>query len=214
MAIHMTSYDIQKACRLVAETYYGSQGIWLCNAFEAINRAYFANELPYPHLTIEITAHARCIAWCELSERPPRIAIHPTLFGFREKENPWGYPTEWLGPPLAFDSLLHECLHVSVHYRLGGAHGPTSHNNSQWVTEVNRLAPLLGFQDIKAARQVATRVAVDRELTQQGKAKTKVVKVCDGNVPFRAVATFPRGLREHLGTAAEYYTAGKLPLVF
>ena len=207
--------EIQDACRLVAETYYGATGVWLCDAFEAINRAYFGDALPYPHLTIEITPHSGCIAWCSSDpERPPRIAIDPTLFGFRELENPWGLPTDWLGSQLAFDALLHECLHVSVNYLLGGAVGPTSHNNPQWVAEVNRLAPLLGFSGILAGRQVPKRVPIPGETTKRGKAKTKVKKVTEGNIPFPAVAAFPHGLRAHLGTAAEHYTAGKLPLEF
>src|SRR4051794_35103110 len=165
--------EIERACRLVAETYYGSQGLWLCDAFQAINRAYFGDALPYPHLTIEITPHSGCIAWCSAhDERPPRIAIHPTLFGFRELPNPWGFPTDWLVKALAFDALVHECLHVSVHYRLGGATGPTSHNNPQWVAEVNRLAPLLGFPGIHAGRQVPKRIPIEGETTKRGKPRT------------------------------------------
>ena len=215
MGNHSSTKEVERACRLVAETYYGSQGLWLCSAFEAINRAYFGNELPYPHLTVEITPHSGCLAWCSSHpKRPPRIAIHPTLFGFRELENPWGFPTEWLGEALAFDAMVHECLHVSVHYRLGGAVGPTSHNNPQWVAEVNRLAPLLGFSGIEAGRQVPKRVPIPGQTTKRGKPKTKVKKVTEGNIPFLAVAGFPQGLRHHLGTAAEHYTAGKPPLEF
>jgi hypothetical protein len=210
-----TTSPIQRACRIVAKTFYGDDGLWLCNAFEAINRAYFEDELPYPHLTIEITAHGRCIAWCHSdSSRPPRIAIHPTLFEFREIENPWRIPTAWLGKPLAFDALLHECLHVSVHYRLGGAKGPTSHNNPQWIAEVNRLAPLLGFSGIIAGRQVAKRVPVSGEFTKTGKPKTRVEKVTDGNIPFSCVARFPMDLRQYKKTAASYYTQRSLPLQF
>src|SRR4051794_23214079 len=198
MTPNNTSRKIQRACRLVAKTYYGRSGLWLCSAFEAISRAYFSDELPYPHLTIEITSHGRCTAWCSSHpKRPPRIAIHPTLFGFRELENPWRIPTAWLGKALAFDALVHECLHVSVNYRLGGAVGPTSHNNPQWVAEVNRLAPLLGFAGIDAGRQVPKRIPIAGESTKTGKPKTKVEKITEGNIPFPAVAGFPMALRRH-----------------
>lgn len=207
---------LQAACRLVAETFYGADGLWLCNAFEAINEAYFAGELPYPHLTIEITAHSRCLAWCSSHpDRPPRMAIHPTVLGFRELENPWGVPTEWLGRAFAFDVLIHECLHASVHYRLGGSTGPTSHNNAGWVSEVNRIAPLLGFEGVEAGRQVAKRVPIEGGgLTKRARKPTAVRKVTEGNVPFLAVATFPLGLRIHRQTATAYYPAGKLSLDF
>jgi hypothetical protein len=212
---HHSTTRIQQAARLVAQTYYGDEGRWLCDAFEAINHAYFDGELPYPHISIELTAHGGCLAWCASHDsRPPRIAIHPTLFGFREIENPWGLPTEWLGKAMAFDALLHECLHVSVYYRLGGAVGPTSHNNVQWVSEVNRIAPYLGFADIKAGRQIASRVPIEGETTKTGKPKTKVQKVTNGNISFRAVAGFPHVLRCERKEAAQYYVADKVPLVF
>lgn len=38
----------------------------------------------------------------------------------------------WLGWRYALDTLLHECMHVSVAYRLGGSTGPTSHNCDAW----------------------------------------------------------------------------------
>ena len=209
-----TLTEIQKACRIVAGTFYGNDGLWLCDVFEVINAAYFEGELPYPHISIEITAHSACLGWCSAHVgRPPHIAVHPTVLGPRETDNPWGVPTNWLGRAFAFDVLLHECIHASVHYRLGGATGPTSHNNLQWVSEVNRLAPYLGFRGIEAGRQVARRVPVEgAELTKRGKLPTRVVKVDLGNIPFRVVASFPQGLRSHLGTAKQYYRAGKLPL--
>jgi hypothetical protein len=101
-----------------------------------------------------------------------------------------------------------------VNYLLGGATGPTSHNNPQWVTEVNRLAPLLGFSDIQAGRQVAKRVPIGGKLTVTGKPRTTVKRVTEGNIPFSAVSGFPRALRLHLNTAEEYYTSGELPLDF
>ncbi len=76
---------IETACKLVAETYYGNEGAWLYQAFEAINEQLFFGKLPYPLVTIEITPHSGCLAWCSSSDEwPPRIAIHPTLFGVRE----------------------------------------------------------------------------------------------------------------------------------
>ncbi len=53
--------DMRAAVRLVAETYYGNYGIWLCDAFEAINAEWFSGNLPYPHIVINITAHGRCL---------------------------------------------------------------------------------------------------------------------------------------------------------
>jgi predicted SprT family Zn-dependent metalloprotease len=46
------------------------------------------------------------------------------------------------------DVLLHEMIHQRVH-QTGGWEGENSHNNTQFVNEVNRIAKLLGL-DLKA----------------------------------------------------------------
>ena len=205
--------SIEAASKLVAETYYGDDGAWLYRTFEAINHNFFFGELPWPLITIEITPHSRCLAWCSNSDnRPPRIAIHPTLFGVRETPAPWGISPLWLGRQYVFDTLLHECIHASVHYRLGGYTGPTSHNNDEWISEVNRIAPLIGFKGIEAGRQVAKRVPIKGELTKRGKPKTKVAKVDLGNIPFSAAAMFPHALRDLKRKASKFYRGGRFPV--
>lgn len=197
---------LSQACRLVAESYYGERGKWLYDSFDEINARYFKGRLPCPFITLEITPHSGCLGWCSAStERPPRIAIHPSVFGGTEKEDPWGVNPKWLGNTYAYDTLIHECIHVSVHYLLGGYKGPSSHNNDAWVSEVNRLAPLLGFEGIVAGRQVCKRVAIEGELTKTGKPATEVRKVDLGNVPFSAVAGFPKSLRVANASADMYY---------
>ena len=47
--------------------------------------------------------------------------------------------------------------------------------------------------------------------TVTGKWDTRVVRRTLGNIPFKAAATFPRGLRKHVGTASSYYRQGTLP---
>ena len=206
---------VQTACRLIARTYYGSRGTWLYDAYDLINEAFYDRELPTPLITIEITPHSACLAWCSnADDRPPRIAIHPTLFGLREKDRPWDVPNEWLGVRYVFDALLHETIHASVHYRLGGWEdfGPTSHNNDLWVAEVNRIAPQIGFKNVEAGRQICKRIPVGRKRTKRGRRQTRVAKVDLGNVPFITVATFPSGLRQHQGKADNYYRRGRLPV--
>ena len=113
-----------------------------------------------------------------------------------------------LGACLAYDVLLHECIHVSVHFLLGGAIGPTSHNNPQWISEVNRIAPALGFQDAVAGASKSKRVVVGQD--ENGRNVTTVVRASDGNLPHKATATFPQGVRQHLGDYS-FYHAGVLP---
>jgi len=110
-----TKAAMQRAVRLVAETYYGDEGLWLCQAFDAINRKLFGNSLPQPLITIEMTKWGRCPSWSRLQEDcPPHIVIHPVLFGGGDTKQkpPWGLKRAWLGKQLVFDALLHECVHL------------------------------------------------------------------------------------------------------
>ena len=119
-----------------------------------------------------------------------------------------------LGVAYAFDTLLHECIHVQNQCVQGGWHGTgaTSHNNPLWVGEVNRLAPLLGLAGVRAGTSGTKRVVVEGEPTTRGKPPTKVARTTDGTVPFGAVAAFPAGVRRHLGLVG-VYLRDELPFV-
>ncbi len=205
---------LKEACLLIARYYYGEWGEWPYELYTRINWQLFGGELPWPHITWALTAHGRCLGYT-WSAGPPVIVLHPSLLGGTECVNPWKVPAPWLGPAFAFDTLLHEAIHVSVAHRLGGwrGKGETSHNNDAWIGEVNRLAPLLGLHGVHAGRSRVQRVPVEGlGRTRRGKLPTKVSRVPAGNVPFRAVAAFPFGLRRHLGTADSFYRTGQLPL--
>jgi hypothetical protein len=199
----MTPRDVTQDCalrdatRLVAETYHGERGTRAYDAFEQANRTYFQNELPWPLITWALTPHGGCLGLTRAG-RAPVITLHPSLLGGTEKDNPWQVAPVWLGWRYALDVLLHECIHVSVAYRLGGRTGPTSHNCPEWISEVNRLAPLLNLA-VTAAMSKPARVRDD-----QG--QSRVIRRSESTVPFRAIARFPTGVRQELGTAHAYYT--------
>lgn len=79
----------------------------------------------------------------------------------------------------------HECIHLSVHYRLGGwkGTGESSHHNPHWVAEVNRIAPLIGLPGLHAGMNKVKRVG------------GRVKRATDGNIPFAFVAGFPDRIR-------------------
>jgi hypothetical protein len=190
---------LHTATRVIAHTFYGERGLWAYDEFERLNTRYFFGALPWPLITWALTAHGRCLGFTRSSrEHPPVITLHPSLLGGTEKRNPWHVDPAWLGWRYALDTLLHECMHVSVNYRLGGATGPTSHNNPQWIAEVNRLAPLLELP-ITAAMSRTKRV-------KDTDARSRVIRVSDSSVSFEAISRFPYGVRVELGRAAGYYT--------
>ncbi|MBX9791029.1 MAG: hypothetical protein K2Y37_19085 [Pirellulales bacterium] len=209
------SGSFRDSCLVVAENVYGQKGVWAYESFAFINQNYFDGRLPWPQIVWALTEHGGCVAWASASHdksKPPVITLHPSLLRGSEKKRPWGIDARWLGPSLAFDTLLHECMHAHIDYNLGGQTGRTSHDCERWTRQVNRIAKLMGFEGIHAGRTKCVRVP-DRNAprTVRGKFATTVVRKTLGNIPFRAVASFPQGLREHLGLAAAYYSMQKLP---
>jgi hypothetical protein len=201
--------DIREACLQVTRHYYDQRGQLAYQLFELINASYFDNELPWPLIIWALTAHGKCLGYTMVRSDAPIVTLHPSIMGGTEKDDPWGIPPAWLNIRYAFDVLVHELMHVSVACRLGGwrGHGDSSHNNTVWVEEVNRLAPLLGFSGIKAGVSYTKRQKIE------GSTKSRVVRTTDGSVPFDpAVTRFPSGLREHLEQADAYYRHGTLPV--
>jgi hypothetical protein len=192
--------SIEEACHLVAEHYHGQRGRWTYKAFDWINSTLFAGELPCPLLVLGLTAHGRCLGWTRSPiTRPPTIMLHPSIWGGSEKEDPWKIPPDILGARYALDVLIHECMHVSVNYRLGGpSDGDSSHNNPEWIAEVNRIAPLIELPGVQAARSTVKRDG------------NKTHRVCDGNIPFVAAATFPYAVRKLRGELDYYRDRSKL----
>lgn len=198
--------DIVEATKLIARHYDGKKGLWAYEAFEYINERFYDNRLPWPLIRWAITPHGGCLGLTHSGDAPI-IVLHPSLLAGSEKPNPWGVDPALLGVTYAFDVLLHETIHVSVRYLLGGATGPTSHNNPQWLSEVNRIAPMIGLE-AKAGISKARRVVVTGD---DGKSTSKVIRGVDDDCwPFKAVATFPGGVRYHLNQT-DYYLNKTLP---
>lgn len=161
---------------------------WAYDAFVHINRLYFGDQLPWPEIRWETTARVPWLGWCDpVKLETTVIHLHPQLLGSEGNDNPWGVPQTWLGERWAFDVLLHEAIHLRVAQLSGGRHrGSSPHDNQFWISEVNRLAPRLGFGDLVAGR-------LDDRSSRS-------------NVPFQQVELFPYGYRKLTGTAANHYT--------
>jgi len=207
--------------REVAASRDGARGVWSYQAFDYLNGTYFDGQLPTPLILWTLTPYAGCIGLTSAAT-PPFIALHPGLLSIADdqggtKDKNWSIPHAWLGVAYAYDVLLHECIHVSVHshHEDGDACGPgwpqkTSHSNPHWLAEVNRLAAPLGL-DIVAGRNKLQRVPIEGEaLGPRGKPPTRVVRTTTGNVSYGAVARFPNGVRTELGLT-DWYERNALP---
>ena len=209
------SRGFRESCLVVAGQCYGAKGTWVYDCYDFINQTYFSGRLPWAHIIWGLTRYGGCIAMASTvrdKSRPPIITLHPVLLRVYQTPEPWDIPSEWLGPSLVFDVLLHECMHVHIAYNLGGRDGRTSHDCNRWTRQVNRLAPMLGFEGVVAARTKTVRIPdPSLPLTPRGKMATRVVRQCLANIPFPAIAGFPTALRSHLGQSLEHYSSGTLP---
>lgn len=205
-----TPIEVVAALDLVADYYNPRFGRWAYRAFDAINATFFEGRLPRPLIQWAITGYSRCLGKTAARDRPI-ITLHPSIME-PATGGPWGVDARWLGPLHAFDVLLHESTHVAQRALHGGMpRGETSHNCPSWILEVNRLAPLLGMEGVRAGLKRPRRLPIPGEFTETGKPRTRVERVDEGNVPLEAHSRFPYGVREFLGTADAYYRGGAFP---
>jgi hypothetical protein len=214
-----TPIEIVEALDLVADYYNPRFGLWAYRAFDAINTTFFEGRLPRPLIQWAITGYSRCLGQTAMRDRPI-ITLHPSIMvpaagdprDPREPKGPWSIDWRWFGPLHAFDVLLHESIHVAQRAIHGDVpRGQSSHNDPSWILEVNRLAPLLDLEGVRAGLNRPRRVPIPGEFTERGRPRTRVRRVDEGNVPLKDHSRFPHGVREYLGTAEAYYTAGAYP---
>lgn len=225
--VHHDPLPLPAACRTVARHYFGAAGVFAYTAFDYLNATLFGGALPDPLITWALTAHGRCLGATHRAPSAPVITLHPSLLGGhsplggRDAAAPWGIAPSLLGPVLACDVLLHECIHLAIAARGGtrgsrSDHGPSSHNTPAWIAEVNRLAPLIGLEDLVAGRSTTVRVPQpDAPPGPRGRPPTVVQRVsgttyAGAPLPFAAVAGFPFAAYQLLGRT-DRYRAGILP---
>jgi hypothetical protein len=159
--------------------------------FDAANAYLFAGQLPCPHISWGLHPYGHAVGSARHAA-VPAVMFQPRIYG------QWAY---------VLDVLVHELTHVAVNLGDGRGKGSSSHNCEGWVREVNRLAPLLGFENVRASVTKSTRVAVPGgALSARGKLPTRVVKQTDGSVPLAVLSRFPGSMRD-----ASYLAASSLP---
>ena len=130
---------------------YGELGGWAYENWQILNQTYFKGEnIPGE---IDWVSDAGNPGLGYYSPMENRILLYGGLVRPR-------YPTpmsKWcldnLNQRMARDVLIHEMIHQRIH-QTGGWEGESSHNNQRFVSEVNRIAGLLGL-DV-AAKVVQT----------------------------------------------------------
>lgn len=160
-------------------------GRFLDESFEHINAVFFDGKLPRSLILVELSAYGKCVGSVETKREDfPRILIHPVTLkrgGLLE----------------AYCVLLHECMHVNVEDVIGGwrgkVKGDSSHNNEIWCGEVNRIAPILGLENV--------RVDVQRVERVDGHPR----RVEKGNVALKYFSRFPYSMPDAQVPLAKFF---------
>lgn len=206
-----TQLEVTNALKLIAEHYHLENGVFAYQAFEHINATFFDGQLPAPLIQWALTPFGNCLGRAAVGgNKPEVVTLHPSILSPRgyskSPRGPWSILRAYLGMSYAYEVLLHECIHIAVSSLLGGydPERETSHNNPKWISEVKRIAPMLGLPDNVSGTK-SRRVPVPGEFTKTGKPKTKVVRgVDEGCLPFETVYRFPHAMREELGSMDFY----------
>jgi hypothetical protein len=133
----MTTDQLSKACREVASHFQGDVTVRYFDWYDAINAKFFKGSLPQAFILQALTPYGNCIGLTKPHYKQPIILLHPVLQKNTDPEKE------------EFYTLLHEAIHVQVRYNLSDlASGSTSHSTTAWVSEVNRIAKILGYLDV------------------------------------------------------------------
>ena len=190
--------ELLATMRAVAKHYYGALGTFAYDCYEWVNREFYGGDLPVPLIIVALTGWGGCVGYTRSADmRQPVIKLHPSTIAPASR-NAWGgIPA---GVTYASEVLLHELVHVGVNYTRGWGAGDSSHNNDGWISEINRISPLIGLGQINAGRVVAKRVK------EAGEKRGKVQKVPTGDLTQGDLAKWPHCLRSD-----DYYKTA-LPL--
>lgn len=209
-----SSGSVDAVFRQVAALRDRVAGRWAYAAFDFLNAAYFDGRLPTPLILWELTPYGHCVGDTRAA-LPAMIRLHPQV---RKFDTPQGVPGA-----VACDVLLHELIHVAVLALHGEDCGcdrrlatDSSHSDPCWLTEVTRIAPLLGI-DRQARGNKKVRVPIDGGGTgARGAPRSRIVRLTEGDdtyMSYQAVCDFPHTARVEAGQS-DYYRENVLPFPF
>ena len=125
---------------------FGNFGAWVFDEWRQLNDTFFYGENIVGEIIWASTPQDRSLGY--YSPHKNLIVLHKTLMRPVYPTTNLKWEFRHFNKRKACDVLLHEMIHQRVH-QTGSWKGENSHNNEQFVNEVNRIAKLLGI-DIKA----------------------------------------------------------------
>jgi hypothetical protein len=182
----------------VCTSYHGEKGHFAYRAFEWTNRAVFGGSLPVPLIQFALIAYGHSCA--KTHPRPPEqpvITIHPSLW-----TGP-GWDGLIPGPGEVLDAIIHELLHVYVHYvhlpglpkrsrsRSKDSFRWSSHDNKTWAELVEQFSPRV------PGLELGVRASHRRSARVDGEVRKITPPDC---ISLDQLARWPSSLRPHGST--------------
>ena len=161
---------------------FGNFGAWVFDEWKKLNDAFFYGENIVGEIIWGTTPQDRSLGY--YSPAKNLIVLHNTLMRPVYPTSNLKWELRHLNKRKVSDVLLHEMIHQRVH-QSGGWEGENSHNNEQFVNEVNRIAKLLGI-NIRAK-------VIQRETTHDKK-KPGIEPGC---LNLKELSNFPYSSRNH-----------------
>ena len=121
---------------------FGNFGAWIFDEWKTLNDTFFYKENIVGEIIWGATPQDRSLGYYSPNEN--LIVLHKTLMRPVYPTTNLNWAPHRLNKRKVSDVLLHEMIHQRVH-QTGGWEGYDSHNNEQFVNEVNRIAKLLGI---------------------------------------------------------------------
>ncbi len=159
---------------------FGNFGAWVFDEWKQLNDTFFYGENIVGEIIWGSTPQDRSLGYYSPDEN--LIVLHKTLMRPVYPTNDLKWEFRHLNKRKASDVLLHEMIHQRVR-QAGGWEGDNSHNNEQFVNEVNRIVKLLDI-NIKAK-------VIQREINQ-GKTTPNVEPGC---LNLEELSNFPYSSR-------------------
>jgi hypothetical protein len=132
--------------KIEAAHVFGDFGAWVFDEWKRLNDVlFYGNNVPGT-IIWEKTPQDRSLGYYDRVEN--LIVLHKTLMRPVYPATGLTWEPRRLNTRRVSDVLLHEMIHQKIH-QTGGWRGEDSHNNEQFVNEVNRIANLIGL-NIKA----------------------------------------------------------------
>ncbi len=134
----MLAFEDINTLESAAEILWPSYGAWAYKEWRRLNKLCFAGELSPVRILWGLTPHGRSLGHYRAEDHT--ITLHLSLVangGLLDEQH-------------VSDVILHEMVHERICEIGMPATGTSSHNCESWVSEINRISPLIGLE-VRAA---------------------------------------------------------------